>query len=182
LSPCPRHPYFETRIDLRYDRVAGNLELNQGEFEDENGLTAIWEDRYDTDGLAENSLIRQVRKQGRLRAYSRGTVGWALDCEIDPNQITRAEAYDTIIDRKIKSQEPEVGAAYTTMVLIALVMACSLFFFICLLSMCSGYRKGPVEDDGFWEVYNLYYRTHMVITLLLFIIMILWIPALYDFV
>ena len=43
--------------------MAGDLELNQGDFEDENGLTAIWEDRYDTgDGLAENSLIRQVRK------------------------------------------------------------------------------------------------------------------------
>ena len=48
--------------------------------------------------------------------------------------------------------------------------------------MCSGYRKGPDEDDGFWEVYNLYYRTHMVITLLLFIILVLWVPALYEFI
>lgn len=104
MSPCPRHPYFETRIDLRYDRVAGNLELNQGDFEDENGLTAIWEDRYDTgDGLAENSLIRQVRKQGLYRAYSRGTIGWALDCELDPTKITRQEAFDDILSREIKS-------------------------------------------------------------------------------
>jgi len=50
MSPCPRHPYFETRIDTRYERAGGNLELNQGKFEDENGLTAIWEDRYDLDG------------------------------------------------------------------------------------------------------------------------------------
>ena len=103
MSPCPRHPYFETRIDLRYDRVAGDLEINQGDFEDENGLTAIWEDRYDKDGLAENSLIRQVRKQGRYRAYSRGTVGWALDCELDSRKISRQEAFDDILNREIKS-------------------------------------------------------------------------------
>lgn len=56
-------------------------------------------------------------------------------------------------------------------------MAVVVMLTICFLTMCSGYRKGPDEEDGFWEVYNLYVRTHMVITLFIIIILILWIPT-----
>ena len=46
MTPCPRHSYFETRIDTRYDFVAGSLSINQETFEEQNGLAAIWADRY----------------------------------------------------------------------------------------------------------------------------------------
>jgi len=75
-----------------------------------------------------------------------------------------------------------VGIEYRTLVVAALILAVFLFVLICFLSMCSGYRKGPDEDDGFWEVYNLYWRVHTVITLFLFVILVLWIPALYEFI
>ena len=48
--------------------------------------------------------------------------------------------------------------------------------------MCSGIKKGPDEDDGFWEVYNLFWRSHIFITMVLVIVMLLWIPACYAFV
>ena len=48
--------------------------------------------------------------------------------------------------------------------------------------MCSGYKKGPDEDDGFWEVYNLFWRVHVVISLGILAILLLWIPATYAFV
>jgi len=48
--------------------------------------------------------------------------------------------------------------------------------------MCSGYRKGPDEDDEFWDVYNLYWRVHILISFLLFNIVLLWIPATTAFV
>lgn len=61
-------------------------------------------------------------------------------------------------------------------------MAIVLLVLICLLTMCSGYRKGPDEDDGFWEVYNLYWRSHLMITMIILTIMLLWIPAITAFV
>lgn len=63
-------------------------------------------------------------------------------------------------------------------------VACSVFLFCLqfLLTICSGCRKGPDEDDGFWEVYNLFWRTHIVITMVLLTVMLLWIPAVYAFV
>ena len=54
------------------------------------------------------------------------------------------------------------------------MIALVLFVSICLLSMCSGYRKGPDEDDGFWEVYNMYWRTHIVISMCLAVIVALF--------
>ena len=57
MTPCPPHPYFDTKVDTRYDFVPGDLTLRRNLFEEENGLTVIWNDRY-SDGQPENNLIR----------------------------------------------------------------------------------------------------------------------------
>jgi len=46
----------------------------------------------------------------------------------------------------------------------------------------SGWRKGYNEDDGFWEVYDLYRRTAIILTMLLTAVMILSIPFTYEVV
>ena len=63
------------------------------------------------------------------------------------------------------------------MIYVALVLACILCLSICLNTMSSGYRKGPDEDDGFWEVYNMQWRLHILITLSLLVITIMWVPT-----
>ena len=47
---------------------------------------------------------------------------------------------------------------------------------ILLLTSLSGWRKGPDEDDGFWEVYDSYRSTHILITVFLFVMFCLNIP------
>lgn len=46
----------------------------------------------------------------------------------------------------------------------------------------SGYQKGIDEDDGFWENYNRWWRTHLLISFSLFVILVLSIPITYEFV
>jgi len=51
---------------------------------------------------------------------------------------------------------------------------------IVVLAIMSGWRKGFNEDDGFWEVYDLYRRTAIVVTMLLTTIMVLSVPFTYE--
>ena len=67
------------------------------------------------------------------------------------------------------------------MIYAALTIACILLLAICMNTMASGYRKGPDEDDGFWEVYNLSWRVNNLITLCLLVITILWLPTTIAF-
>ena len=53
---------------------------------------------------------------------------------------------------------------------------------ILLLTVLSGWKKGYNEDDGFWEVYDEYRRSAMIMTLMLLAIMILSIPFTYEVV
>ena len=53
---------------------------------------------------------------------------------------------------------------------------------MCLLTMCSGYRKGPREDDGFWEVYNLHFRSHILLTASLVVVSLLWIAPIIIYI
>ena len=47
--------------------------------------------------------------------------------------------------------------------------------------MVSGFKNGPDEDDGFWEVYDSHWRAAIFLTILLTIIMALCIPIAYEF-
>lgn len=102
MTPCPQHLNYKTLIDPRYDLVAGGLVVGQQLFDDQNGLTTIWADRY-TNDLSETNLIRQVRKNGQIKPFSRGTLGWTLECELDDTKISREAAFVEILDREIKS-------------------------------------------------------------------------------
>lgn len=50
-----------------------------------------------------------------------------------------------------------------------------------LLTSLSGWRKGPDEDDGFWEVYDSYRNTHYLIAVFLFMLMCLSVPIGLEF-
>ena len=55
-------------------------------------------ERYKTDE-AEAALVRQVRKEGKMQAYTRPTIGWKMACELDPTKMTREEVFDQILSR-----------------------------------------------------------------------------------
>ena len=52
---------------------------------------------------------------------------------------------------------------------------------IVALTIMSGYRNGPDEDDGFWEVYDSYSTMHFVISLLLFVLLGLSVPITVEY-
>lgn len=52
---------------------------------------------------------------------------------------------------------------------------------ILLLTSLSGWRKGPDEDDGFWEVYDSYRNTHILMTVFLIGIMCLSVPIQLEY-
>ena len=54
-------------------------------------------------------------------------------------------------------------------------------FYIVLLTCLSGWRKGKTEDDGFWEVYDIYKWSHIIITLLLAAVMFLNVPIINEY-
>ena len=53
----------------------------------------LWSKRYAADE-AEVSLVRQVRKDGILQTYTRPTLGWDMNCELDSNKLTRLEVFE----------------------------------------------------------------------------------------
>lgn len=63
-----------------------------------------------------------------------------------------------------------------------MIIAWICFTVIVFLTMISGFKNGPDEDDGFWEVYDLHWRTAIFLTTLLQIIMVLSIPISYEYV
>ena len=71
-------------------------------FEDQNGLTELWNTRYSTDE-DEISLVRQVRKKVLMQLYSRPVTGWKLSCELGSKEISREKAYKDIIKQQFKS-------------------------------------------------------------------------------
>ena len=75
-----------------------------------------------------------------------------------------------------------MGKSQKTLVIAAFILSIIGLILICSLTIMSGYRNGPDEDDGFWEVYNAYHSTHMFITLLLFTILILSVPMTIEYV
>jgi len=93
MSPCPKNDYFNTLIDPRYKRLPGEFALEKQIFEEQNGMTGMFSKRYTKDE-AEASLVRQVRKEGTLKAFSRPTLGWKMACELDSSKLTREEVYD----------------------------------------------------------------------------------------
>ena len=102
--------------------------------------------------------------------------------ETDSSKITRSEAFDQIFNRIIKSQKPDVGKSYDTMQVVVLVLSiCAALTIMFLVSM-NGFMKGNNEDDGFWEFYDLWRRTAVIMTLMLTAIMVLSIPFTYEIV
>ena len=141
----------------------------------------LWSKRYASDE-AEESLVRQVRKDGILQTYTRPTLGWDMSCELDSDKMTRQEIFDQILSRTFKSQEPEIGTAYEGLQVAVFVIAIFAIVLILLLTVLSGWKKGYNEDDGFWEVYDEYRRTAIIMTLMTTAIMILSIPFTYEVV
>ena len=62
------------------------------------------------------------------------------------------------------------------------VIAICALILIVLLTVMSGWRKGYNEDDGFWEVYDLYRRSAILMTIMLTAIIILSVPFTYEVV
>ena len=181
MSPCPKSKYFDTLTDPRWTQVPGGYSVSQETFEQQNGLTDIWNSRYSV-GEQETTLTRSVRKQGSFNVYTRPTIGWSMACELDKSKPTRSETFANILNREIKSQEPEVGTEYRDLVVAIMVISGLMLSLILVLTMFSGYRKGVDEDDGFWENYWSYQRSHFVISCMLFVILLLYIPVTYEFV
>lgn len=46
MSPCLASDYFDSVYDSRYSRVPGGFKVQKSTFEEQNGLTEIWKDRY----------------------------------------------------------------------------------------------------------------------------------------
>lgn len=67
------------------------------------------------------------------------------------------------------------------MVYIALGTSAVLLLAIFMNFCGSSYVKGQNEDDGFWEVYNMQWRLHLLINLSLLVILVLWLPALIAY-
>lgn len=105
-----------------------------------------------------------------------------MDCELDSEKLTRQEVFDNILNRKFKSQEPDVGKSQKSLVVVALILSILGVLIVCSLTIMSGYRNGPDEDDGFWEVYNEYSSTHVFISLLLLTILFLSVPMTIEYV
>lgn len=181
MTPCPASDYFDTVFDLRYTRVPGEYSVSQTIFESENGLDKIWNDRYSIDET-KASLVRQTRKDGKaFTPYQRPTIGWKMACELDPSKPSRQEIFDQILNKKFKSQEPDLGKKYQNIVIAILTISLLSCIYIVLLTCLSGWRKGKHEDDGFWEVYDTYKWSHIIITLLLAAVMFLNVPIIYEY-
>ena len=50
------------------------------------------------------------------------------------------------------------------------------------LTCCGGWAKGVDEEDGFWEIYDSFSSSNLLISLALFAILILSAPVTYEFV
>ena len=61
------------------------------------------------------------------------------------------------------------------------IISIIIIVLILLLTSLSGWRKGPDEDDGFWEVYDSYRNTHILITVLMFGFMCLSVPIQIEY-
>ena len=103
-----------------------------------------------------------------------------MACELDSTMLSRREVFDEILSHILKSQEPEIGQAYETLEIVALVISIATAVIIIVLTVMSGYKKGYNEEDGFWEVYDEYRRMALIVSLLLFAIMLLSVPFTYE--
>ena len=88
MSPCPENEFFDTIHDPRYFQMEGGFSITSANFEEENGMTHMWDNRYSNDE-ADVSLIKQLRIRETLYPYSRPTIGWAMECELDSSKMTR---------------------------------------------------------------------------------------------
>ena len=181
MTPCPQSEYFDDVTDPRYSLIPGGYAVSQERFELDNGLADIWSIRY-TQDEPEKSLLRQVRKDITLFPFSRPVLGYALSCELDPEKLSREEAYEQIISKQLKSQEPEIGAEERAFVIAVLAISIFLIGLVMILTCSSGYQKGIDEDDGFWENYNRWTKSHLFISLSLLVILALSAPISYEFV
>ena len=106
-----------------------------------------------------------------------------MACELDKTKLTRQEAYDQILNRKLDSQEPEVGHQYRDYVVAILIISGLMLGLILILTMSSGYRRNEDEvEEGFFDNYGEYRKSHIVISVCLLVILILFIPVTYEFV
>ena len=103
-----------------------------------------------------------------------------MACELDSTKLSRREVYDEVLSHILRSQEPEIGEAYKTLEIVALVISICAFLVIAYLTVVSGYKKGINEEDGFWEVYDEYRRTALIVSLMLFAIILLSVPFTYE--
>ena len=144
-------------------------------------MASIWKKRYSTEEAAE-SLTRQVRKQGTYYPYTRPTLGWKLSCELDSGKLSRQEVFDQILERQLKSQEPEMGVQEKGFIMGVFVISAALLALMIFVSCMSAWKKAPDEDDGFWENYDHYWRTHVIITICVFCTALLSIPVTLEYV
>ena len=181
VSPCPENEYFEdVKLDPRYQLIPGGYEINSGRFELENGQTYLWEERYSVDEPAE-SLIKQLRQRKSLYPFARPTLGWAMECELDDSIMDRQEVYDQILNYQFKSQEPEIGVKEKAYVTAVMILSFLCFVIVVFVTMISGFKNGPDEDDGFWEVYDSHWRTAIFMSVILTAIGVLSVPISYEY-
>ena len=103
-----------------------------------------------------------------------------MACELDSTKLSRREVFDEVLSHILRSQEPEIGQAYKTLEIVALVISIATALIIIVLTVMSGYKKGYNEEDGFFEVYDEYRRTALIVSLMLLAIMLLSGPFTYE--
>ena len=60
-------------------------------------------------------------------------------------------------------------------------ISCVILALMIFLSCTSAWKKAPDEDDGFWENYDSYWRTHVIVTICVFCMALLSIPVTLEY-
>ena len=60
-------------------------------------------------------------------------------------------------------------------------ISCVILALMIFLSCTSAWKKAPDEDDGFWENYDNYWRTHVIVTICVFCMALLSIPVTLEY-
>ena len=71
----------------------------------------------------------------------------------------------------------EKGFIMGTLVISGVMLTLMIF-----LSCTSAWKKAPDEDDGFWENYDNFWRTHVIVTICVFCTALLSIPVTLEYV
>ena len=62
-----------------------------------------------------------------------------------------------------------------------MILSFLCFVIVVFVTMISGFKNGPDEDDGFWEVYDSHWRTAIFMSVILTAIGVLSVPISYEY-